>query len=346
MSNEIAVNMIELVKKQEKRFLELDAANGNLVDFTKECLFARQQLLKNDYTLKVASENPNSLQGAVLNVAAIGISLNPASQHAFLVPRKGSICLDISYRGLVKLATDCGAIKWAKAELVYDNDFFEWNGPAEKPTHKADPFSERGEMKGGYVLAMLPDGTVMVEVMPVAEIYKIRDTSEAYKKNYGPWVDWPEEMAKKTIVKRAYKSWPQSTNRERLDKAIEVLNQHEGMAYTIDQHREFMRLFEAKNATGLYLFSLKVGRETWIALFNSFPKGEKTKNKNEIRELERQGVETLQDYIREIDSKAESGDDAGVHELVSELEPLELEYIKYNASEAALAMIEELKQAA
>lgn len=148
MSNtQAAKGALDLIKKQEARFLEMDAANGKLLDFTQECLFARQQILKNDFTLKVASQNGNSLQAAILNVAAIGISLNPASQHAYLVPRDGAICLDISYRGLVKLATDSGAIKWAKVELVYENDTFSWNGPAEAPTHNADPFSERGAIK-------------------------------------------------------------------------------------------------------------------------------------------------------------------------------------------------------
>ena len=107
MSNQgkqMAVQAIDIIKKQESKFMELDAANGSLVDFAQECLFARQQLLKNEFTLKTAANNPNSLQAAVLNVAAIGISLNPASAHAYLVPRDGAICLDISYRGLSKLS--------------------------------------------------------------------------------------------------------------------------------------------------------------------------------------------------------------------------------------------------
>jgi recombination protein RecT len=206
MSKELAIQSINLVKQQEPKFRQLDKANGNLLDFERECLFARQQLLKNDFTLKIAASNPNSLQGAILNVAAIGISLNPAQQHAYLVPRDGAICLDISFRGLTYLATESGAIKWAKVELVYEADTFAWRGPAEMPLHEADPFSERGEIKGGYCIAKLPDDSVMVEVMPVAEIYKIRNTSKAYQAKKGPWFDYEEEMMKKTILKRASKS--------------------------------------------------------------------------------------------------------------------------------------------
>src|SRR5699024_2773328 len=158
---------------------------------------------------------------------------NPAQQHAYLVPRDGKICLDISFRGLVYLATDSGAIKWAKAELVYENDEFEWLGPSTVPTHKADPFSEdRGKLVGGYVIAKMPDDEVMIETMSAHENDKVRATSSA--KN-GPWKTWFEEMAKKTLIKRAYKPWPQTPARRRLDTAVEALHESEGSAFTLEQ---------------------------------------------------------------------------------------------------------------
>ena len=39
-------------------------------------------------------------------------------------------------------------------------------------------------------------------------------------------------MGKKTLVKRAANAWPQHGQRERLDKAIDVLNEHEGLVET------------------------------------------------------------------------------------------------------------------
>jgi len=86
--------------------------------FESECLFARQQVTAKSSTMQAAQKAPESLKSAILNVAAVGISLNPATAHAYLVPRDNRICLDIAYRGLVKLATDSGAIEWAKAVLV------------------------------------------------------------------------------------------------------------------------------------------------------------------------------------------------------------------------------------
>ena len=59
--------------------------------------------------------------------------------------------------------------------------------------------------------------------MSLAEIKATEATSKA--KN-GPWKNFWEEMARKTIVKRASKYWPRA---ERLDNAIHVINEDEGV---------------------------------------------------------------------------------------------------------------------
>jgi recombination protein RecT len=338
--------LIGLVKEQEGKFTELAHNAGDAVNFAQECLFARQQLLKNDFTLKTAAKNPNSLQAAILNVAAIGISLNPASTHAYLVPRDGAICLDISFKGLVKLATDCGAIKYAKAELVYENDHFEWCGPTTPPMHRADPFGERGPIKGGYCLAKMPDGEYMVEVMSVDEINKVRDTSKAFKAGKGPWVDWYAEMAKKTIIKRAYKSWPQTEARQRLDKAVEVLNEHEGMAYTIEEHGEYLKYLREGDALGFYLMRRRLPDHVWIALYNSGEKGQKVKMKQEAAELEKAGIEQFNAVKEAIAEAVEQKDPTGLQEVVDELSPAELDGILPELTEEQQQAVTAMKEAA
>ena len=328
MSKEARDRMLEVIDRQEPRFRELSASSGNAVDFAQECLFAKQQILKNGFALETAARNQGSLQAAILNVSAIGISLNPALQHAYLVPRDGAIHLDISYRGLVKIATEAGAIKWAKAELVYANDTFEWRGSAEPPLHTADVFgAERGDIVGGYVLARLPDGDHMVEIMPIAEIYKVRDTSKAYGHKKGPWVDWPEEMMKKTLIKRASKSWPQSAGRDRMDRAIAVLNEHEGMAYTLEEQSRFLDLLRSKDATGLFLFMRSLPVSAQAGLFNSFEKGRKTAEKEAVRALQTQGGAILHDAVERITELAHKEDPHGIAEVMAELSDAERDFV-------------------
>lgn len=67
------------------------------------------------------------------------------------------------------------------------------------------------------------DGDYLTEEMSLAEIKAVEATSKA--KN-GPWKTFWEEMARKTIVKRASKYWPKA---QRLDSAIHLLNEDEGV---------------------------------------------------------------------------------------------------------------------
>lgn len=210
----------------EKPFKE--ANEFGLVSWQQESGFVGQALRANDYLAKC---NPRSIQDSVVNLAAIGISLNPAMKLAYLVPRDGKCVLDISYMGLIKIATDTGSIQWAKADIVYEADEFEYLGPADKPRHACDPFrKDRGEPVGTYCVAKTLQGDYLTEVMSKDDLDEVRSKSMLYtSKKSGPWVDWWGEMAKKTVIKRASKTWPKTEKTVRLDKAIHVLNRHEGL---------------------------------------------------------------------------------------------------------------------
>lgn len=199
------------------------------ITFEREAGFAIQILSGSEYAMKIAMANRQSVVDAVINVAAIGISLNPAKKQCYLVPRDGKICLDISYMGLIDLAVQDGAVRWAKAELVYSSDVFRLNGHGVAPTHNSDPFSkDRGEIIGAYCVAKLPDGDFMTETMSIDDILAIRDRSAAWKawvskQKKCPWVTDHGEMCRKTVVKRASKYWA-SSGSSRLQQAIHHLN--------------------------------------------------------------------------------------------------------------------------
>jgi recombination protein RecT len=198
------------------------------LNFEREAGFAVQILSSKEYTMKVAADNRRSVIDAVTNIAAIGISLNPAKKQAYLVPRDGKICLDISYIGLLDLAIASGSIMWGQAELVYENDAFKLNGFDKPPTHEYNPFSKgRGDVIGAYVIVKTRDGDYLTTCMQTDEINAIRDRSDGWKAYVSkkikstPWASDYGEMAKKTVIKRASKLWPKT---DRLDQAIHYLN--------------------------------------------------------------------------------------------------------------------------
>lgn len=201
------------------------------INFEREAGFAIQVLTSGDYISRLAVNDRQSVINAVTNIAAIGISLNPAKKQAYLVPRKGKVCLDISYMGLIDLAVQSGSIMWAQADMVYSSDGFELNGFDKPPAHKRNPFAtNRGDVVGVYVVVKTHSGDYLTTCMSKDEVDAIKNRSESVKAGKSsPWDTDYGEMAKKTVVKRAYKYWPKS---DRLDKAIHHLNTdgEEGLA--------------------------------------------------------------------------------------------------------------------
>lgn len=222
MSNQLTIQ--DSIYSVEKDF---NSVNSYKLNFIKEAQFALQLLQGSDYLRKAAETNPVALEYAIINLASIGISLNPALKESYLVPRGGKICLDISYMGLIKLATDTGSIEWVQAEIVKANDEFEYLGVGKAPLHKMKPFGDRGQVIGVYCVAKLSTGEFLSTIMSKADCDAIKDKSSQAAKS-GPWVSFYEEMLKKTVIKRASKLWPKS---ERVQTAVNVLNEHEGIDF-------------------------------------------------------------------------------------------------------------------
>lgn len=194
----------------------------------KEIGFALQILRANADAFSKC--DPNTIKDAVVNVALTGATLNPVSKQAYLIPRaikgKLSCCLDFSYRGLVKIATDnSSSVFDIDASCVYKNDEFYYEQGLQPVLRHIPTDGERGEIRGAYAIATLHHGIKKPLYMRWDEIEKTRNSSQC--PNSPAWTNWPEEMSKKTVVKRLCKLLPRS---ERLDVAIAALNKHEGLA--------------------------------------------------------------------------------------------------------------------
>src|SRR5690606_9418749 len=217
-------------------------SSHNAINWQAEQNYAMQLLSANSFALSIAQQNPVSVQNALRNAAAIGVSLNPANKHAYLIPRKSqngmAICMDISYMGLLHLAMSTGSIEFGQAKLVYKNDHYENNGIDKAPTHKSNTFGDRGELVGAYCVVRTSTGAYLTEEMSVSQLHDVRARSEAYtggKKGNppsGPWVTDYEEMCRKTVVKRAAKYWPKV---DRLHDAVEYLNTDGGEGISKDE---------------------------------------------------------------------------------------------------------------
>lgn len=238
------------------------------IRFEAEAAYAIQALAANDFAMSTAMNNRQSVINAVTNIAAIGISLNPALKQAYLVPRDRKICLDISYMGLMHLAIQSGAIRWAQCALVHAGDQFALAGLDKQPEHRFNPFAtDRGEIIGVYCVVKTNGGDYLTHTMTISEVHDIRDKSSAWvafqnkKTKSCIWEDFRGEMIKKTCVKQAYKYWPKSEQSGRLEAAVHYLNEQAGEGL----HRE-----ERKDAGGVIkgtdgaMASLPIDQQSYI----------------------------------------------------------------------------------
>lgn len=113
--------------------------------------------------------------------------------------------------GIRKKARNSGEIVTWDAQVVCLNDDFEFElGDSPYIKHKPCMAGDPGPVIAAYSVATLKGGEKSREVMTRAQIDKVRAASKSPTK--GPWSDWFEEMARKTVARRHSKLLPMSTD--------------------------------------------------------------------------------------------------------------------------------------
>ncbi len=156
-------------------------------------------------TPKLAECTQGSLLNCLLQLAQYG--LEPDGRRAHLIPYKDQCTLIIDYKGIAELVMRSGLVSYLHADIVCENDVFEWD-MGEIKKHTIDLKKPRGEAYAFYALCRFKDGTTKAEVMHREEVEAIRKRSRAGSS--GPWVTDFNEMAKKTAFRRLSKWLPLS----------------------------------------------------------------------------------------------------------------------------------------
>jgi len=160
--------------------------------------FVRIALTAITKTPKLLSCTKESLFACLLDCAQLG--LEPDGRKVHLIPYGNNCTMIIDYKGLVELARRSGEIADIHADVVHENDVFNYAfGSNSKLEHKP-ALSNKGEPIAAYSFVKLKDGSISFELMNKEEIDAIQKRSKAGQS--GPWItDWAE-MAKKTVFRR------------------------------------------------------------------------------------------------------------------------------------------------
>lgn len=206
----------------------------------QEALFALQ-ILNDPKNKFLQSATTDSVLTSIINIAAIGLTLNPVVEEAYIIPRKKKVNknnwiveahLEPSYKGMINLIVKSGLVTNISSNVVYSGDSFDCdlgnNTLSHKPYYLVN--KQKGDKVCAYAIGFLPNGGKQIEIMPINEIYEIRNTSESYKAEINGkaktsiWSTYEDEMIKKTLIKRLSKKFPRKQINNNLINALNLTN--------------------------------------------------------------------------------------------------------------------------
>ncbi len=174
-------------------------------------------------TPKLLDCSQMSLIEAVLQLGELGLEPAAGLGLAYLLPYGKQCKVIIGYKGYIELMRRSGSLSQIEARVVHDHDKFTLRlGLDMKLVHQPCLEGDPGRIKLVYCIARLKDGGVHVEVMTRAEVDGIRERSMS--KSSGPWVTDYEQMARKTVIRRAANYLPLSPE---IGRAIDIDDRNE-----------------------------------------------------------------------------------------------------------------------
>lgn len=177
-----------------------------------------QGVLRRDANLmKAAMSNPGSLMTAMLDCARLGHE--PGTAAYYFVPIKGAVEGWEGYRGVIERIYRAGAVQSVRAEVVRENDFYEYEEGMPHPVHRYERFASaeaRGPLVGVWAYAVMLDGGMSRPVeMGRDEVLAHRDMNPSNSRSDSPWKKWERSMWLKCAVHELEKWVPSSTEYRR-----------------------------------------------------------------------------------------------------------------------------------
>jgi recombination protein RecT len=200
-----SVNKPPIVVMRERLEARKDELAKALTDVTPD-QFIRALVTSAQINPELQAVTWQSLWTACMQACRDG--LLPDGVEGAIVPFKSKATWIPMYQGLLRRFRRSGQFKWVTANVVRQGETF---------AHHIDEQGEHFRHVPGdsfeapivkvYAMATTKDGGVFVTVMSLAEANKIRNMSRATRDD-APWKQWPEEMYKKTALRRLSKVLP------------------------------------------------------------------------------------------------------------------------------------------
>jgi recombination protein RecT len=178
--------------------------------------FIRVVLTEIRRTPKLSQCTSESLIGAFMLTAQLGLMPGPGYAHVYLIPRRNKnngnrleVSWQLGYRGMVELARRSGA--HVEAFTIHEGDtwaFAEGVGEGRTYVHHTWPLTNRGEPIAAWAKVTHPDGHEQFVVLDADELARRRARSESG--GTSPWKSDFGAMARKSGIRMLEPYLPKS----------------------------------------------------------------------------------------------------------------------------------------
>lgn len=183
---------------------------ANSDEFFKNSLAEQKRfhLACNRALAKVPEATKEVLYLKALEMYKLGLDIMPESGHLYVVPFRDTVQLMPSVAGFNRLLAKRGFA--CRSSVVCENDAITITSSTGSINHSFTPFN-RGNPIGVYCTLLHKEEYLNscefmnweeIQAIKTDSITKLRDSSRS------PWVKFENEMARKTVVKRAIKHCP------------------------------------------------------------------------------------------------------------------------------------------
>ena len=151
----------------------------------------------------------DSVYNALLEMVTQGLS--PAKKQCYFIKYGSDVQLRMSYFGTIKVTKDLQEVKDVTANVVYEGDTLEVsveNGRKKLVKHETDWQNADNPIIAAYCIITRTDGEEFFEVMTKKQI----DKSWSKAKTNNVQIDFPDQMAMRTVINRAAKMFINTSN--------------------------------------------------------------------------------------------------------------------------------------
>ncbi len=214
-------------KKEERLLSSLSTVQRKVEDMLPESMKGHAQHLVKVAAYAYAKKpewqdaETHSFVRCIIDAARFGLPVDGRVGHAIprqikvLDPKTGrskkekQLVFQPDYKGLVAVARRTETVKQGAGvicELVHKGDHFRRGVYAGDQVIEHEERFESGEVIGCFCVLRFPDDSWESHYLPIELVEKRhRSKSDSFRAGYGPWVDHPEAMIKKTLIITALK---------------------------------------------------------------------------------------------------------------------------------------------